>query len=92
MKQLVSLSHPSTGLHLEIESTEPAFQFYTGDGMDMPAVGGAPHRISRAGVAIEPSRYVDAVNRPEWMCMCLMKKGQVYGSRSRYSAWKAASI
>jgi aldose 1-epimerase len=30
MKKLVEMSHPSTGLHLEILSTEPAFQFYTG--------------------------------------------------------------
>ena len=91
MKHLVSLSHPSTGVHLKVESTEPAFQFYTGDGMDVPAVGGAPHRISRSGVAIEPSRYVDAVSRPEWRGMCLLKKGALYGSKTRYTAWKASS-
>lgn len=56
--------------------------------MDVPPVGGAPHRISRAGVAIEPSRYVDAVSRDVWRGMCLLKKGQIYGSKSRYTAWK----
>ena len=88
LNRLVSMFHSDTGVHLEIESTEPAFQCFTGDGIDIPPLGGAPPKVSRAGVAIEPSRYVNAVNVPEWKGMVSLKKGELYGSRTRYVAWK----
>ena len=46
-----------------------------------------PKKGSRAGIAIEPSRYVDAT-RKEWRGQFLLKKGEVWGARSRYRAWK----
>ena len=104
LKRLVSLKAQDTGIRLEISSSEPAFQFYTGEGCDVPATKGdaVPSELGagdqhglkgeargpRAGIAIEPSRYVDCVNRSEWKGMVLLKKGQLYGSRSRYVAWK----
>lgn len=104
LKRLVTLKAPDTGIKLEVTSTEPAFQFYTGDKVSAPDTkGDAPPaalgpgdqhglkgeaRGSRCGIAIEPSRYVDCVNRPEWRGMVLLRKGTVYGSRSRYQAWK----
>ncbi|KAK4693345.1 aldose 1-epimerase, partial [Lecanoromycetidae sp. Uapishka_2] len=92
LRHLVTLSHPDTGLHLEIESTEPAFQFYTGEHIDVPELETShgkkvPAKGSRAGIAVEPSRYVDA-QRKEWRGQCLLKKGEMWGARSRYKAWK----
>ncbi|WEW60402.1 aldose epimerase family protein [Emydomyces testavorans] len=87
-KLLASFKHLVTKLHLEVFSTEPAFQFYTGKYVDVPAVGGAPARGSRSGFCVEPSRYVNAPNEPEWRSMCLLKKGQVWGAKSVYKAWK----
>ena len=106
LRRLVTLRAPDTGVHLEVSSTEPAFQFYTGEGIDVPATEGSgidaggladgdqhglrgEARGKRAGIAIEPSRYVDCVNRPGWRGMVLLKRGEVYGSRSRYVGWKA---
>ncbi|KAL9085938.1 MAG: hypothetical protein Q9159_004438 [Coniocarpon cinnabarinum] len=104
MQRLVTLKAPDTGIQLEISSTEPAFQFYTGEGTNVAATqGDAPPpglldgdqhglkgepRGPRCGIAIEPSRYVDCVNRSEWRGMVLLKKGAIYGSKSRYTAWK----
>lgn len=88
LRQLASFSHPSTGLHLEVHSTEPAFQFYTGKQVDVPAVEGAPLRGPGAGFCVEPSRFINAPNEPEWKHMCLLKKGQVWGSKIVYKAWK----
>lgn len=100
LRRLITMSHPSSGVTLELSSTEPAFQSYTGDGLDVPSVNGAESgtanqhgldgkaRGRRAGIALEPSRYVDAVSRPEWRGQVLLKKGQVYGSKSRYVAWR----
>ncbi|KAL1851802.1 hypothetical protein Plec18170_006105 [Paecilomyces lecythidis] len=88
LKRLAQFSHPNTGLRLEIESTEPAFQFYTGSGVDVPAAEGVPARGPGAGFCIEPSRFIDAANRPEWKPMVALKKGQVWGAKNLYRAWK----
>ncbi|KAI4270468.1 MAG: hypothetical protein L6R38_007117 [Xanthoria sp. 2 TBL-2021] len=93
LKTLATISHPSTGLHLEIQSTEPAFQFYTGDGLYIPEAETdkgvkIPSRGKRSGIAIEPSRYVDCAGREEWRGMCKIRKGQLWGARSVYRAWK----
>lgn len=79
--------HPDTKLHLEVSSTEPAFQFYTGHGIDVDAVGDVPARGSRSGFCCEPGRWVNAVNVPDWRGMTVVKKGQTYGSRIVYKGW-----
>jgi aldose 1-epimerase len=79
--------HPGTGIRLEVLSTEPAFQFYTGDGTDVPAVDGLPARGARAGFCLEPSRWVNAPNVPEWRSQTLLKKGETYGARIVYKGW-----
>lgn len=88
LKRLAQFSHPSTGLHLEVHSTEPAFQFYTGKYIDVPQVEGAPPRGECAGFCVEPGRFINAVNEPAWRSMCLLKKGQVFGCKNVYKAWK----
>ncbi|PHH62880.1 hypothetical protein CDD81_6598 [Ophiocordyceps australis] len=80
--------HPGSGIHLEVLSTEPAFQFYTGHFNNVPAVNGAPPRGPRSGFCCEPGRFVNACNVPDWKNMTLLKKGDVYGARIVYRAWK----
>lgn len=79
--------HPKTGIHLEVLSTEPSFQFYTGDFTDVPAVEGASAKGGRSAFCCEPGRWVNAVNVPEWKSMTMLKKGETYGSRIVYKAW-----
>ncbi|KAL8662552.1 MAG: hypothetical protein Q9202_004604 [Teloschistes flavicans] len=93
LRHLATISHPDSGLHLEIKSTEPAFQFYTGDGLYIPETETdkgvkVASRGKRSGIAIEPSRYVDCAGREEWRGMCRLKKGQTWGAKSVYRAWK----
>ncbi|KAG9944227.1 aldose 1-epimerase, partial [Aureobasidium melanogenum] len=88
LRKLCSFFHPTTKLHFEALSTEPAFQFYTGKYIDIPAVDGAPARGARAGFCVEPSRYIDAGNNDKWKKMVLLKKGQTYGSKIIYRGWK----
>ncbi|KAG8529270.1 uncharacterized protein KY384_005905 [Bacidia gigantensis] len=92
LRKLVSLYQPNTDLHLEVLSTEPAFQLYTGEGINVPALSTADGQLvspkgPRAGVAIEPGRYVDA-QRKEWRSQCLLEKGRLWGARHKYRAWK----
>ncbi|KAJ5885289.1 hypothetical protein N7495_009799 [Penicillium taxi] len=89
LRQLAQFHNEGTGLHLEVHSTEPAFQFYTGEYVDVPSIDGAPGHTMGAGFCVEPSRYVNAINVPEWRDTVLLKKGQIFGCKNVYKAWKA---
>ncbi|ORX98614.1 galactose mutarotase-like domain-containing protein [Clohesyomyces aquaticus] len=89
LQKIASFFHPTTKIHLEISSTEPAFQFYTGKYIDVAAVDGLPARGARSGFCVEPSRYVNAINIPEYKAMMVLKKGELYGSKIVYRGWKA---
>lgn len=90
-KHALHMYHSKTGIHLDVETTEPAFQVYTGEGISVPEVKSEGGKVggfgARSGIAIEPSRYVNAVNREEWRHMVVLKKGEVWGSKSRFTAW-----
>jgi aldose 1-epimerase len=89
--------HPKSRVRLEVHSTEPAFQFYTGRYIDVPEVrDGAgrvvsPAREARAGFCVEPSRFVNAVNVDGWRGMVVLRRGQLYGARVVYRAWQEAA-
>ncbi|KAI1129810.1 galactose mutarotase-like domain-containing protein [Nemania abortiva] len=85
---LVKAHHPESKIHLEVHSTEPAFQYYTGKYIDVPAVDSVPARGARSGFCVEPSRFVNACNVEDWKNQVLLKKGEKYGCRIVYKAWK----
>jgi aldose 1-epimerase len=87
LTKLVTAYHPESKIHLEVFSTEPAFQFYTGKYIDVAAAEGAPARGARAGFCVEPSRFVDAINKDEWRAQVVLGKGEIYGSRVVYKGW-----
>ncbi|KAI5863664.1 aldose 1-epimerase [Durotheca rogersii] len=88
LTKLVTAHHPVSGVHLEVLSTEPAYQFYTGKWIDVPAIAGLPARGSRSGFCVEPSRFVNAINVDDWRNQVLLKKGEKFGARIVYKAWK----
>ncbi|CAJ2509439.1 Uu.00g144650.m01.CDS01 [Anthostomella pinea] len=88
LKKLVEAHHPASGIHLEVLSTEPAFQYYTGKYIDVPEVEGVAARGPRSAFCVEPSRYVNACNFNEWKSQMLLEKGKKYGCRNVYKAWK----
>ncbi|GME22085.1 Aldose 1-epimerase [Neofusicoccum parvum] len=89
LRKLAAFHHPQSKIHLEVHSTEPAFQFYTGGFIDVPAVDGLPARGPRSGFCVEPSRYVNAANVEQWKGQVLLKRGAKYGSKIVYRAWEA---
>ncbi|KAK8030672.1 hypothetical protein PG990_000406 [Apiospora arundinis] len=88
LTKLISARHTGSKINLEVLSTEPAFQFYTGKYIDVPEVSGAAARSVRSGFCVEPSRYVNAINVDEWKNQQLLKKGEKYGCRIVYRGWK----
>ncbi|KAI9710589.1 MAG: hypothetical protein M1820_002725 [Bogoriella megaspora] len=85
---LVSAYHPDSKVRLEVHSTEPAFQFYTGSFIDVPEVAGVPARKPRSAFCVEPQRYVNSVNVDEWKSQVIVKRGDVWGAKNVYRAWK----
>ncbi|KAG4418748.1 hypothetical protein IFR04_008110 [Cadophora malorum] len=95
LNSLVKAYHPESKVHLEVLSTEPAFQFYTGKYIDVAEIsseenggkGKVEGRGPRSGFCVEPSRYVNAVNVEEWRGQVVLKRGETYGSRVVYKGW-----
>lgn len=77
-KLVFEATNPETSRGIKYYTTDPAFQFYTGDGVNDETRG------SRCGFCIEPGRYTDAVNRQNWKKQVVLRKGETYGSRLRY--------
>lgn len=59
------LEDPSSGRVLEVLSTEPGVQFYTGNFLDGTFVGKQGHLYRMGdGIALEPQKFPDAPNQP----------------------------
>ncbi|EPX73416.1 UDP-glucose 4-epimerase/aldose 1-epimerase [Schizosaccharomyces octosporus yFS286] len=79
LKQIAEVSHPSNSIKLSVTSTDPAFQFYTGDNISMDPIK------PRAGFCVEAGRYVNAINHASWSKQVLVHKGEVYGSKLKFT-------
>lgn len=88
LKPLVHMYHPNTDINVKVLSTDPVFQIYSCDGMNIPKLSGEPHgHGDRAGIACEPARPTNAASRPEWKKWATLKKGETYGSKIVFSNW-----
>lgn len=69
MRRVARLESASTGMGLDVWTTEPVLQVYTADslGRDTPDVGkaGRIHR-PRSAVCLEPQQYPNAMNCPDF--------------------------
>ena len=61
------LTEPATGRVLEVLTTEPGMQFYSGNFLDGSAIGkdGVAHEY-RSGLCLETQHYPDSPNRPDF--------------------------
>ncbi|MET0376751.1 MAG: aldose epimerase family protein, partial [Rhizorhabdus sp.] len=62
------LEDPASGRVLEVLSTEPGVQFYTGNFLDGTYVGKSGHLYRMGdGIALEPQKFPDAPNQPRFL-------------------------
>lgn len=62
------LEDPKSGRVLEVLSTEPGVQFYTGNFLDGTFVGKGGHLYRMGdGIALEPQKFPDAPNHPDFV-------------------------
>jgi aldose 1-epimerase len=73
---------PITGRTLEVESTEPGLQFYSGNFLDGTITGkGGRVYGHRSGFCLEPQHYPDSPNQPAFPSPVL-RPGKTYRSRT----------
>ena len=62
------LEDPASGRVLEVLTTEPGVQFYTGNFLDGTYVGKSGHLYRMGdGIALEPQKFPDAPNHPDFV-------------------------
>ncbi|HEX7901003.1 MAG TPA: aldose epimerase family protein [Planctomycetota bacterium] len=72
------LEDPASGRALELRSSEPGIQFYSGNFLDGTSKGKAGATYPKhAGLCLETQKFPDAVNRPGWISPVL-RPGETY--------------
>ncbi|WP_093798379.1 aldose epimerase family protein [Streptomyces sp. Wb2n-11] len=74
------LRDPASGRRMDVHTTEPGLQIYTGNHFDGSFAGKSGSRYpARAGVALETQHFPDSPNRPEYPS-AVLRPGEVYHS------------
>ncbi|MBL7856360.1 MAG: galactose mutarotase [Cyclobacteriaceae bacterium] len=79
-----SLYDPASGRLLEVYTTEPGIQVYSGNFLDGTSIGkgGIPYQ-KRHGICLETEHFPDSPNRPSFPSVVL-EPGKVYSSTTVY--------
>lgn len=79
-----SVYSPATGIQLEVFTTEPGIQVYSGNFLDGSVTGknGAVY-AKRNAICLETQKFPDSPNKPDWPSPYL-KPGEKYTSRCIY--------
>ena len=84
LRLAASAYEPSTARYLEVWTTEPGMQFYTGNFLDGTLTGKAGKAYERRhGFCFETQHYPDSPNQPSFPTTTL-KKGAIYRSTTIY--------
>ena len=75
---------PKTGIKMEMYTTEPGVQMYTGNWMTGGFIAKNGHRYpERSAVCFETQHYPDSINKPEYPSIVL-KPEETFNSRTTY--------
>jgi len=80
-RHVATLYEPSGGRGMEVWSTMPGVQFYTGNFLNGVAGAGGAVYNKRYGLCLETEFFPDAVNRPHFPD-CFLRPGQSYSHRT----------
>jgi aldose 1-epimerase len=75
---IARVTEPVTGRVMEVLTTEPGLEFYTGNNLDGPIKGkGGQVYHKFAGLCLEPQHYPDSPHHPQFPTV-ILKPGDVY--------------
>lgn len=85
LEKVVTLYDPTSGRVMEVSTTEPGIQFYTGnflDGTLTNSKGGAKY-VKNAALCLETQHFPDSPNKPNFP-NTILKPGETYKSTTIY--------
>ena len=84
LKPIATVFEPTSGRVMEVSTTEPAVQFYTGNFLDGTLTGreGVPYK-KRYALCLETEHYPDSPNQPSFPSTVL-RPGQTYKTTTVY--------
>lgn len=84
MKLAAEAFEPTSGRFMQVHTTEPGLQFYTGNFLDgsIKGKGGKPYNF-RYGFCMETQHFPDSPNRPDFPSTVL-KPGQRYSTQTNF--------
>jgi aldose 1-epimerase len=85
LARLIEVYEPTTGRTLEISTTEPGVQFYTGNFLDGTIKGKSGHVYKqRYGFCLETQHFPDSPNKPQFPTT-LLRPGQEYATSTVFA-------
>lgn len=77
------VTDPGTGREIEVKTTEPGIQFYTGNFMDGKPAGTGTVFKHRTGLTLETQHFPDSPNQPSFPST-ILKPGKTFKSETIY--------
>ena len=85
LRPAARVTDPASGRTLEVTTTEPGVQFYTGNFLDGTLTGrGGRKYVKRAGFCLETQHFPDSPNKPSFPSVVL-RPGQTYKTSTQYT-------
>ncbi|SDE22032.1 aldose 1-epimerase [Dyadobacter soli] len=81
--QFATVREPESGRVMEVFTTEPAVQFYTGNFLDGKLTGKGATYSKRFGLCLETEHYPDSPNQPQFPTTTL-NPGDTYKTTTKY--------
>ncbi len=83
-REVAKVYHPGTGRIMEVYTSEPGIQFYSGNFLDgtLPMPGGGTYG-HRTGLCLETEHYPDSPNQPNFPSV-ILEPGNVYKTATTY--------
>lgn len=85
LEKVAVLSHPASGRIMEVFTTEPGIQFYSGNFLDGTLTGciGGKAYVLHGGLCLETQHFPDSPNQPSFPTT-ILKPGETYTHTSVY--------
>jgi aldose 1-epimerase len=84
LRRVATVYEPESGRFMEVFTTEPGIEFYTGDYLDGTLTGKNSIRyVKRAGLCLETQHFPDSPNQPDFPSTTL-RPGENYHTRTIY--------
>jgi len=85
LERVVRVHEPTTGRTMEMATTQPGVQFYTGNFLDGTITGkGGKVYPKRSGFCLETQHFPDSPNKPQFPST-ILKPGETYRQSTSYT-------